>query len=99
MSNRYIMYITLTPKSPDLLGDVQRVMLGTRDMFLGLRGSISHDVGVTDGKVHVIETYESVTDAENFEKMPEHDEMIEKLLPLVTPDIAVLKLNTVGANR
>ncbi|KAH7339337.1 hypothetical protein B0J17DRAFT_654778 [Rhizoctonia solani] len=99
MSNRYIVYITLTPKSPDLLGDVQQLMLSTRDMFLGLRGSLSHDVGVTDGKVHVIETYESATDAENFEKMPEHDEMIQKLLPLVTADIAVLKLSTVGASR
>ncbi|CUA75325.1 hypothetical protein RSOLAG22IIIB_11657 [Rhizoctonia solani] len=68
-------------------------------MFLRLRGSISHDVGISDGKVHVIETYESATDAESFEKMPEHEEMIQKLLPIVTPDIAVLKLSTVGGNR
>ncbi|CEL58852.1 hypothetical protein RSOLAG1IB_08881 [Rhizoctonia solani AG-1 IB] len=99
MSNRYIVYITLTPKSSELLEDVRQVMLNTREMFLGLQGSISHDVGVTDGKVHVIETYESAADAERFEKIPEHDEMIQKLLPIVTPDIAVVKLSTVGASR
>ncbi|KAB5588405.1 hypothetical protein CTheo_8157 [Ceratobasidium theobromae] len=102
MSSRYIVYITLTPKTPDLLENVRRVMLDTRDMFLRMEGSISHDVGVADGKVHVIETWvadDSGADAERFEKTPEHDVMIQSLLPLVTSDIVVVKLESVGASR
>ncbi|QRV79092.1 hypothetical protein RhiJN_07107 [Ceratobasidium sp. AG-Ba] len=98
-SNRFIVYVTLTPKTPELLEDVRKLMESTRSMFLDLPGSISHDVGVVDGKVHVIETYASSEDAEKFEKIPEHDEMIANLLPLVTPDIGVVKIHTVGGDR
>ncbi|KAF8606359.1 hypothetical protein BDV93DRAFT_343510 [Ceratobasidium sp. AG-I] len=97
--NRYVVYITLIPKSDDLLDEVRQLMISTRSMFLSLEGSISHDVGVVDGKVHVIETYSSSDDAERFEKMEEHDRMIQSLLPLVSPDIVVVKMETVGGDR
>ncbi|KAG8793349.1 hypothetical protein FRC12_003004 [Ceratobasidium sp. 428] len=98
-NNRFIVYVTLTPKTPELLEDVRKVMVNTRPMFLNQPGSISHDVGVVDGKVHVIETYASSEDADRFEKIPEHDEMIANLLPLVTPEIGVVKISTVGGDR
>lgn len=44
MIAQYIVYISLTPKSPDLLGEVQNLMISTRSMFLSLQGSISHGI-------------------------------------------------------
>ncbi|KAF8706272.1 hypothetical protein RHS03_05184, partial [Rhizoctonia solani] len=113
MSDRFVVFVTIVPKTPEQQKDVIQLLHDVRPAWLALPGSLSHDVGTAKdgdelGTVYLTEIcmYDllgwvlpancvgyldsSPQGLADFSKIPEHDQMKEKLMPIIQSDKLVI---------
>ncbi|KAG8710030.1 hypothetical protein FRC09_000350 [Ceratobasidium sp. 395] len=95
MSDRFVVFVTIVPKTPEQQKDVIKLLHDVRPAWLALPGSLSHDVGTAKdgdalGTVYLTEIYSSPQGLADFSKIPEHDTMKEKLMPIIQADKLVI---------
>ncbi|ELU38442.1 hypothetical protein AG1IA_07525 [Rhizoctonia solani AG-1 IA] len=79
MSDRFVVFVTIVPKTPEQQKDVIQLLHDVRPAWLALPGSLSHAncVGYLDS---------SPQGLADFSKIPEHDQMKEVCHPLAEID-------------
>ncbi|CCA67607.1 hypothetical protein PIIN_01435 [Serendipita indica DSM 11827] len=77
--------VTLVPKRPGYVPQIQATLKASRTAWLALPGTVSHEVGQDEstGAVVIVETYESATAMDEYEKSAERDVILGNLKKFV----------------
>ncbi|KAG8843381.1 hypothetical protein FRB91_003395, partial [Serendipita sp. 411] len=77
--------VTLNPKRPGYVNQIQAILKASRTSWLTLPGSVSHEVGHDEasGSVVVVETYETSEAMEEYEKSKQREAMLDRLKTFV----------------
>ncbi|KAG8806622.1 hypothetical protein FRC17_004896 [Serendipita sp. 399] len=73
--------VTLIPKRPGYIPQIQAILKSSRTSWLTLPGSVSHEVGHDDatGSVVIVETYETTEAMEDYEKSKQREDILDRL--------------------
>lgn len=72
---------TLVPKRPGYVPQIQAILKASRQAWLALPGSVTHEVGLDNstGSVVVVETYDSTESMDDFEQSKEREVILDRL--------------------